>query len=261
MISKICYKICCDNLSQVENFEKAINDHDEIWHLHHRLETHDENGNKRSRNIPMKVLKEKNLYYNRPASELIFLTNEEHSSLHRKGFIYTNEEKKQMSERMKKYVDEHPEFKENISKSLKGRKYSEEEYAAHQQQYENMRNDPKRKELGRQLGESNKGKINSEEYKKAMSESCKKVVHTQEWINNAANAKRGMKYDTTNMKWFTNGVINYRGAECPEGFRPGKVNKSKPGGLDYHWYTNGKENVRAKECPQGFWKGRTISKA
>lgn len=64
---------CCEDLSNIENFDKAILA-PENYIIHHRL------GVFTSRD----ELKEHCLYYNRPAKELIFLTKSEHSSLHGK---------------------------------------------------------------------------------------------------------------------------------------------------------------------------------
>ena len=65
---------CKDDISKIENYEKAINDNNQIWVCHHRKETDE--------GLYMRQLIELDLYYNRPASELIFLTKSEHRKLH-----------------------------------------------------------------------------------------------------------------------------------------------------------------------------------
>lgn len=35
---KRAHKYCRDDLSKIENYEKAIDDNTQTWHLHHRLE-------------------------------------------------------------------------------------------------------------------------------------------------------------------------------------------------------------------------------
>lgn len=75
---------CSEDISNIENYELAIAAPD-MWECHHRLETHDENGNIRSKNISCKVLQEKGLYKKRPAKELIFLSRKDHRNLHFKG--------------------------------------------------------------------------------------------------------------------------------------------------------------------------------
>ena len=73
-------KYCSDDISKIENYDKAINDTTQTWHCHHRLEIHD-NGT----TLSQEELKSNGMYYNRPASELIFLTRREHMRLHRTG--------------------------------------------------------------------------------------------------------------------------------------------------------------------------------
>lgn len=87
MISKIHFrksrKDCyCQTPELIENYEQAINDKSQIWECHHRDEI---------RTLPsgMVVLRSKEeliengRYYNCPPNELIFLTTEEHTRIHR----------------------------------------------------------------------------------------------------------------------------------------------------------------------------------
>ena len=76
---KYAKKFCCEDLSLIENYELAINDTTQTWECHHRGEV-----------LPcgrfsIDDLKKFELYFNRPASELIFLTPSEHRRLHFKG--------------------------------------------------------------------------------------------------------------------------------------------------------------------------------
>lgn len=88
-------RYCCEDLSLIENYDKASKDLIEKWDLHHRME---EEG------YSVKELIDKGMYYKRPASELKFLTHKEHMSLHKKGNNYmlgkkhSEEAKKKMSE-------------------------------------------------------------------------------------------------------------------------------------------------------------------
>ena len=66
---------CNEDISLIENYDKAIADKDNIWHCHHRRELE----------TSRKELIEIGQYYKRPALELIFLTHSEHSILHNKG--------------------------------------------------------------------------------------------------------------------------------------------------------------------------------
>lgn len=77
MISNGAYNYCKDDVSLIENYHLAINDKTQMWECHHRLEI--------DLNVSPQYLKEHDLYLNRPASELIFLTKAEHMSLHHKG--------------------------------------------------------------------------------------------------------------------------------------------------------------------------------
>ena len=82
MINEICAKnYCIEDISLIENYEKAITDTTQTWVCHHRDEV---------KVLPSgmtvissyKDLKENGRYYGRPANELIFLTKSEHIRLH-----------------------------------------------------------------------------------------------------------------------------------------------------------------------------------
>ena len=101
----------CEDIENVENYQKALADNFKCWECHHRLETHLPNGEKREVNISRKELIAIGMYLDRPASELIFLTRSEHNALHHKGKNH-HYYKKHMSE----------EQKNKISKAMKGEK-------------------------------------------------------------------------------------------------------------------------------------------
>ena len=96
-----------------------MNDTTQIWDCHHRFET--------DLNLSMRELKNRDLYYNRPASELIFLTHSEHSKLHGKAKYFSEEHKRKLSEAKKgkpannrgKHHTE--EAKRKMKEALKGR--------------------------------------------------------------------------------------------------------------------------------------------
>ena len=44
--------------------------------------------------------------------------------------------------------------------------------------------------------------------------------------------------------------------KCPEGHQKGEKNSQ----FGTHWYTNGELNIKAKECPEGFHLGRTYKR-
>lgn len=106
-------KFCCEDLSLIENYDIAIKS-DEIFDCHHRLEL----------NYSMNELKQMNLYYNRPANELIFLSKHDHMSLHHKGKILSNDVKQKIGQ-SKTGQTHTEETKQKISKSMDGRKQYE----------------------------------------------------------------------------------------------------------------------------------------
>ena len=70
----------CKEYENIENYDKALVDNFKGWHCHHRLETHNSDGERRLVDISQKELKALGMYYHRPAEELIFLTSKEHRS-------------------------------------------------------------------------------------------------------------------------------------------------------------------------------------
>lgn len=67
---------------EVENYELAKADNFVGWDRHHRLETHNSDGVKRLVSISTEELIALDMYYDRPASELIWLKKTEHKKLH-----------------------------------------------------------------------------------------------------------------------------------------------------------------------------------
>ena len=110
-------RFCKEDISKIENYDKAINDTTQIWHCHHRDAI---------RILPSGIkvirsrqeLKENGRYYGRPANELIFLTKAEHRQLH--NFNRSETTKLKMSEAMKGRVLS-IESRKKMSESLKGR--------------------------------------------------------------------------------------------------------------------------------------------
>lgn len=73
-----------EQIEQIENYQFAKKDNFQGWCIHHRLETHNSDGEKRLVNLSREELIALDMYYNRPASELVFLTKSEHIILHMK---------------------------------------------------------------------------------------------------------------------------------------------------------------------------------
>lgn len=80
---------CYQDLSLIENYDKAVADTEQTWQCHHRVET--------IMNCGSKELISVGAYYDRPAHELIFLTKGEHRILHNKGKQHSTDTKKKMS--------------------------------------------------------------------------------------------------------------------------------------------------------------------
>lgn len=123
-------KYCCDDVSKIENYSLAINDHTHTWHCHHRLEV-----GKNGERISKHDLISQGLYYNRPPEELIFLTHSEHTIMHQignknmLGKHHSEETREKMSESQKLSQKGKPksiEHKRKLSESLRGRTFSEE---------------------------------------------------------------------------------------------------------------------------------------
>lgn len=185
MINKQSAKAYCkDDISMIENYENAINDKTQTWVCHHRRETI----------FSRKDLIEIGEYYNRPAAELIFLTNSDHNRLHKLGKHHSAESRKKMSEAKK--GDKNPRFGKPAWNNSKH--HSEES---------------RKKMSEKKNGENNPffGKHHSEEAKKKMSES-----HIGKHYPKLSEAKTG-------KHWYNNGVKSIQAKTCPEGFVPGRL--------------------------------------
>ena len=110
------FKYYCKDYQNIENYEKALADNFKNWEVHHRLETHNSDGERRLVDITADELKALDMYYNRPADELIFLTIYEHSSLHKPS----KETKKKMSD-AKKGKPRSAETRKKLSEAHKGK--------------------------------------------------------------------------------------------------------------------------------------------
>lgn len=198
----------CKDYENIENYEKAKADDFKNWEVHHRLETHNSDGERRLVDITADELKALDMYYNRPADELIFLTIYEHSRLHMKGKHLSEETRKKIGAASKgnKYAlgyKHSEEAKNKISEAMKGENNSF--YGRHHTEETKKKMSEARK--GQHLGKDNPfyGKTHSEEFRKKIGE-----------IN---------KVKMKGMRFFNNGKINIRAKECPEGFVPGRIKK------------------------------------
>ena len=145
---KYAKKFCNEDISLIENYANAIADKEQTWDCHHRKEI--------TISKSKKELIELGEYYNRPASELIFLTPSEHRSLHNKGKTSHWKGKHRSEETRKKMSEAH--------KGKKRKPFTEET----------------RKKLSEAMKGKNKGKHLSEEHKHKMAEARK----GRSWFNN-----------------------------------------------------------------------------
>lgn len=74
----------CRHPELIENYDKAIADETQTWECHHRLETHNSDGEERLVPLSKEELIALEMYFDRPPEELIFLTRFEHTGLHSK---------------------------------------------------------------------------------------------------------------------------------------------------------------------------------
>ena len=186
MISNIINKYCNGDITKIENYENAVNDTHKMWHCHHRLETHNSDGERRLVSISKEELKALGMYYNRPASELIFLTPKEHYLLHNKGHKFSEETKKKISE-SNKGKKRSEETRKKQSEIKKGRKYG-----------------PMPEETKMKISKANKGRKFSEEIKKTMSEAQKGKRHSEEAKKKISEAFKDKHWKLVNGKrvWY-----------------------------------------------------------
>ena len=180
---------CKDDISLIENYDKAIADTTQLWHCHHRRETI----------FSRKDLIEIGEYYNRPACELIFLTPFEHHRLHHLGKPSGMNGKHHSAEALKKMS----EAKNGENNPMFGKHHSAE---THQN-----------------MSEAHKGKHPSEESRKKMSESKKGENHPMFGKHHSAEARKKMSEARKGKHWYNNGVKCIKAKTCPEGFVPGRL--------------------------------------
>lgn len=136
----------CKDYKNIENYDKAAADNFKGWLCHHR----------RGVDFTQKELITLGMYYNRPAAELIFITLSEHSSLHNKGKIRSEDTKKKICENHKGMLGKH-----------------------HSEETKKKQSEAKKAEKN-----PNYGKHPSEETKKRISEKSKNRCKGFHWYNN-----------------------------------------------------------------------------
>ena len=187
MIPNNVYKICCEDISLIENYNKALSDTTQIWCCHHRLET--------DKNLSAKELISMNMYYDRPASELIFLSRKEHAKLHMNvhhpllGIPRTEETKTKVSKGLKEYFKTHNVWNKGVPAT----------------------DESKRKNSESHIGKTawNKGTSTKEETRKKQSKSHIGKLKGSRWMTNGIKNVR--IYDSDIEKYIE---LGYQLGKC-----------------------------------------------
>ena len=182
----------CTDYTKIENYALAINDKTQTWDCHHRNEITD---NETIHSV--KYLKDNDLYYNRPANELIFLTHSEHLKLHNKNRSIESKRKFAEANKGKKHSEEH---RRKIAEAHKGIKQSEE----HKRKISeaNKGKTPWNKgikqseETIKKISEANKGKTRSEETRQKISKTLKGIKRSEETRQKISEARKGSNSPT-----------------------------------------------------------------
>ena len=177
---------CCEPLELVENYAAAKAENFKGWDIHHRLEIQPD-----GKRVSRQELIDQNLYYGRPASELVFMRHSEHRMLHNIGNTYMKGHKHSEESRRKN------------SLAHRGKQLSAEH----------------RRKLSVNNGRFWKGKTMSEESRRKNSLAHKGKHHSAEHRQKIASAFTG-------MLWWNDGVSCKRAKECPgPEWKPGRILK------------------------------------
>ena len=226
----ICEKIvksyCKDDISLIENYDKAIADKTQVWQCHHRRETI----------YSVKDLQDIGEYYNRPACELIFLTPVDHRRLHNLGKPSGMKGKQHSAETRKKMSEAHKgenNYWFGKHHSAEARKKMSEAHKGKQAWNKGI---PQSAEARKKNSEAHKGENNywfgkhhSAEARKKISEANKGENHPLFGKHHSAETRKKMSEANKGKNHWTKGT---------------------------HWYNNGVKCIKAKTCPHASVKGR-----
>ena len=198
---------CSEPLELIENYQQALAENFKGWCIHHRLEIKSD-GTRVSR----QELKDNGLYFHRPASELVFMRNGEHCSLHNIGNTYM------------KGRHHSAEMRKKMSKARSGE--NNPFFGKHHSA-----------EMRKKMSEAHKGKHHSEETRKKISESKKGENHPMFGKHHSAESKKklsecriGKHYPKLSeakkglhLHWYNNGDTSILAKTCPEGFEKSRM--------------------------------------
>ena len=201
---------CSEPLEQIENYQQALAEGFKGWCIHHRREIQLD-----GTRMSVQELKDQDLYFHRPASELVFMRCEEHTSLHHKGITFSEEHCQKIAEtkRGKHLSSEHrkklSEAKRGENNPNFGKHHSEE----HRQKIAEALSGEHHPLFGKHL---------SEETRHRLSEALKGKHRSAETRLKMSEAHKGKNNWTKDSHWWNNGISNKRSRECPgEGWTRG----------------------------------------
>lgn len=262
-LPKEIVKYCCEDISLIENYYQAL-ESNETFDVHHRLELDT------GVYISSKELIDRNMYYNRPASELILLPHSVHTRMHA-AFGFPNRDENISKAKMGHKTSYETRQKIKNSRLLHNSKLTEDEWKKEYHRSE---------ETKRKLSESNKGKkhhpVSKEtrekmskimmkrwsdpEYKEKLSKSVSEGVrrtYTEEHKQRIRAANTGRKMSDEFRESCRQRQL---GKKLSDSTKQKMRNSSRhlQTTLGFHWYTNGIDNISCRECPPGYHRGRTI---
>ena len=169
---------CCEPLELVENYQQAKADNFAGWCIHHRLEIQ-QDGTRVSR----QELIDKGLYYDRPASELVFMKVCEHRRLHLIGNTLNKGRTPSADTRLK------------MSAAKKGEKCYI--FGMHHSAETRLK-----------MSAARKGKNHS-------AETCKKIAEANKSKHRSDETRQKMSKSWKGKHWWNDGVSCKRSRECP----------------------------------------------
>ena len=205
-------KFCSEPLDKIEHYEEALADNFAGWCIHHRREIQPD-----GTRVSMQQLIDKNLYFHRPASELVFMKVCEHATLHHKGKSISEETRQKIAESHKgKHLP--AEHRKKIAEALKGKPHSAE---ACKKMSESHKGKHLPAEHRKKIAESLRGKHPSEETRKKLSEALKGKRHSADTCRKMSMSLKGFYKGT---RWWNNGISSTRSRERPgPEWKPGRL--------------------------------------